>query len=258
VEYERQLQLAQDLRDDAARKLEQSKKFDLPLKKYEYVEQNVRNFNDGMVKPTWKKYNATEKKSVRIYSDFGYYTGITRIGRSGKPTSYLRSLRESVKNGTLTDEQKDFFYIFTTKNHNTGKENPAIKMLEHFANMQSAAAKYKTEEPLLLRRRVRDLGFFRELHIGEEFPLQGITSTYATREAFDNPANIENFGKATIEFRLPVGTHCVPIGNEGMADHSLDEVALPHNTRVRLLEFQITGDAPRMVVEVVPREVELI
>jgi SPP1 gp7 family putative phage head morphogenesis protein len=257
AEYERLLRLAQDLRDDAARKLEQSKKFDFPLKKYEHVEQNTKSLNDRMVKPIWKKYNAAEKKSVRIYSDFGYYTGITRIGRSGKPTSYLHNLRESVKNGTLTDEQKDFLKTCTAKNHATGKENSAVKMLEHFANMQSAASKYKTEVPLLLKRRVRDLGLFRDWQIGEERFLGGITSTYATQNAFDSPDNIRNFGKATIEFRVPVGTHCIPIGNEGMADHSLDEIALPHNTLVKVLEFQITGDTPHMVVEVIPEKVEV-
>jgi SPP1 gp7 family putative phage head morphogenesis protein len=258
AEYERMLRLAQDLRDDAARKLEQSKKFDFPLKKYEYVEQNTKSLNDGMVKPTWKKYNAVEKRSVKVYSDFEYYVGITRLVQLGKPTSYLRSLRESVKNGTLTDEQKAFLETCTTKNRNTGKENPAIEMLEHFTNMQCAAAKYKTKKPLLLRRRIQDLGLFRDWQIGEERFLEGIISAYATQEAFDNPDNIRNFGKATTEFRVPVGTHCIPIGNEGMADHNLDEIVLPHNTKVRVLEFQITGDTPHMVVEVIPTEVELL
>jgi hypothetical protein len=105
---------------------------------------------------------------------------------------------------------------------------------------------------------VRDLGLFRDWQIGEERFLEGIISTYATQEIFDNPDNIRDFGKATIEFRMPVGTHCIPIGNEVKTDHSLDEIALPHNTKVRVLEFQITGDTPHMVVEVIPTEVELL
>ena len=174
------------------------------------------------------------------------------LGRKGKSTEYLRNLREAIKNGTLTKEQKDFLDDCTKNNQ------PTVEMLEHFVNMQTVATKYKTTEPLLLRRRVTDLGFCRELQIGDVYPFQGITSTFATEEAFNTSKVIKLFGKAVIEIRVSVGTHCIPIGMNGVADNSEDEIALPHGTRAGVLEFQITGDTPHMIVEVIPEPVETL
>ena len=132
-----------------------------------------------------------------------------------------------------------------------------MEILEMFMNMQTAAMKYKTKEPLLLRRRATSLSRFRSMGIGEELALWGFTSTFATEEAYNHPKVVEFLGKAEIEFRVPVGVYCVPIGEEAMSWKELDDIVLPHGTRVRVLQLQITGDSPSLILEVFPTAIQV-
>jgi hypothetical protein len=55
-----------------------------------------------------------------------------------------------------------------------------------------------------------------------------------------------------MEIIAPVGTYIIPIGRHGTTWHSLDEVVLPARTKVVILEFVLSGEHPKMVVEVIP------
>jgi SPP1 gp7 family putative phage head morphogenesis protein len=216
-----------------------------------HVKKSHRTLDDDMAKPYWKALLEFPKKSVKIYSNVNYYTGINSASRAYNDTT-LKKLHNAIKSGTLTEEQKQELSQFSrTVNEKTisGEE-----MIQYLAGMQEAAKSYKTTEPLLLRRRVSHLNYFQHYTNGDIFPLTGITSTFGTESAFNNP-KFESFGKAIIEFRVPVGTHVIPIGNNGTSWQSLDEIALPHGTQVKLLERYVTTDPPRMLVEVIPSDV---
>jgi hypothetical protein len=217
-----------------------------------HVAQSHRTLNDSMSKPYWKTAPESVKESVRIYSNIGFYSGINGVGRAYNDGEILKELHNVVKSKTLTEKQKKEISQFSRTVN--GKTIDGEKMIEYLAGMQQAAKLYKTTEPLLLRRRVAHFEHYRQYKNGDVFPLPGITSTFGTESAFNN-SKFEYFGTFIMEIRCPVGVHVIPIGNNGTSWQSLDEIALPHGTQVKLLERYITTTPPKMIVEIVPSDV---
>jgi hypothetical protein len=217
-----------------------------------HVEKTHRQLNDEMSKPYWKTAPELPKESIRNYSNIEIYEGINGAGRVYHIKT-LKELHNAIKSGTLTEEQKKELSQFSRTVN--GKTTSGEKMIEYLAGMQQAAKLYKTTEPLLLRRRVEHFEYYRQYKNGDVFPLPGITSTFGTETAFNN-SKFEYFGKWIMEIRCPIGTHVVPVGNNGTSWQSLDEIALPHRTRVKLLERYVTTDPPKMIVEIEPSDVE--
>jgi hypothetical protein len=192
------------------------------------------------------------KESIRNYSNVKIFGGVNGAGRV-YDLATLEKLHDAIKLGTLTEEQKKELSQFSRTVN--GKTTSGEKMIEYLAGMQQAAKLYKTTEPLLLRRRVEHFDYYRQYKNGDIFPLPGITSTFGTESAFNN-SKFEHFGTFIMEIRCPVGVHVIPIGNNGTSWQSLDEIALPHWTRVKLLERYVTTDTPKMIVEIMSLDVE--
>jgi hypothetical protein len=216
-----------------------------------HVEKSHRDLNDNTAKPYWKTAPEFPRESVRNYSNIKIYDGINGAGRTYSNT-VIKELHNAIKAGTLTEDQKEELSQFSRTVN--GKTTNGEKMIEYLAGMQEAAKLYKTTEPLLLRRRVQHFDYYKQFTNGDIFPLKGITSTFGTESAFNNP-KFKSFGKCIIEIRVPIGTHIIPIGNNGTSWQSLDEIALPHWTQVHLLERYVTTDPPKMIVEVIPSNV---
>jgi hypothetical protein len=221
-----------------------------PLLKFEYKELSSESLNDKLATTYWKKLPKDPSDGLKVYSTLVFCSGINGIDRAYRSIEDVRDLYFALSNGTLSPEQEKILEQYTRTDKRTGKTVTGKKMLKHLVEIQKAAM--KIEEPLLLRRRMASLTRFRKWKIGEVHEWSGITSTYGTLDAFENPKFVKEFGNCVIEVRVPIGSYVIPIGNYGTTWHSLDEIALPARTSVKILEFQITDDPPKMVVEVIP------
>ncbi|MDR1484798.1 MAG: phage head morphogenesis protein [Planctomycetaceae bacterium] len=212
--------------------------------------------DNKLAKRFLKKTPKRKFESVKAYSTIEACPSIIAPDREIKKASEVSALLKAAKEKTLTDEQKQILdkYNKTWTNPKTGKQHTITgeQALNHLATLQEIAI--PTDIPLLLRRRVSSFDFFKNYRVGQLETWQGITSTYGTADAFNNPEHIKRFGDCIFEIYVPVGAYIIPIGKYGTSWHSLDEIALPARTRVKILEFTQSTKPPKMVVEVIVKQ----
>jgi hypothetical protein len=258
-EVEKACDVMEDCIDDikAAQEVFSHNYPELKLVKLSHKEVNV-DYAD----PAWEKYPKEVKDSTQVYSNFDYYDGIVAFGRSKKDgtdamdADDLRSLAKADrKDGLLPAQEsllKEYDRIIPAKNGKPQRTMTDREALRHLSNLQKAAV--PVDKNILLLRRVHDFKWCHRYKIGMVAPWNSVTSTFGTLEAFNDPKCKELFGECEIEIRVPAGSYIIPIGNHGTSWHSLDEIALPAYTAVRILEFSKTSTPPKMVVEVIPQE----
>ncbi|MDR2170687.1 MAG: hypothetical protein LBP59_11135 [Planctomycetaceae bacterium] len=225
---------------------------------FDHVKYSHKTLNSRLVDKYWAKKETVEKgvRPVQTYSNIKTYSGIVSLDRDAKDEYALQELHKASTEGKLTEQQKNDLkkYSKTYKNPKTGKNVTVSgkQMLEDLATLQEIAE--PTKVPLILYRRVHDFNHFDNHKVGEKFVWLGIVSTFATETAFNEPKHKEAFGECIIEIHVPVGSYIIPIGNKGTTWHSLDEIALPARTQIKVLRYSRSSSPPKMIVEVIPKE----
>jgi SPP1 gp7 family putative phage head morphogenesis protein len=223
-----------------------------PVQEFSHKKPTPDEIQKTIVSPVWQTFDKKEQKGVTVYAQYSYASSMNGIGRR-EPLEDIRDVLENVRSGNVTEDDIKKFSQYNCVGKDGEPDMDWKEVIENVANLQRAAAKYKTTEPLVMYRYVETFDYLKSPKIGQIITFNGFTSLFGSLQS-----KLKIDGKevksTNMEFRIPVGTPIIPIGSKAKEPEAI-EFLLPHGTSVKVLAFRESYD-PYIVLEVIPESVE--
>jgi SPP1 gp7 family putative phage head morphogenesis protein len=233
-----------------AERLEQL--YDEPVRDFPHKKPQPSEIQKNIVNPVWKSLDKKEQKGVVVYSQYSYAPAMNGVGRR-EPMENIRDVIENIRSGKITEGDIKKFSQYNCVGRDGEPDMDWKEVIENVANLQRAAGKYKTTEPLVMHRYTEDFDYLKSPKIGQIITFNGFTSLFGSPQA-----RLRIDGKevksTNMEFRIPAGTPIIPIGDKAREPDAI-EFLLPHGTKVKVLFFQESYDR-HIILEVISKPIQ--